>query len=131
MDESEAVAPLGGCYSNTNGILRVADQCRDGESAISLGTGSLSVIRRSASRAVTLAPGEATDVAMQCQSGEVAINGGPISWFPGVSVTLSSQFWDGVHPSGWLLTFRNDSSQTRTESFGTHALCVPGTFAVG
>lgn len=78
-----------------------------------------------AQRTITLAPGETGFVSSRCLDNEAVVGGGPTSIPASLTITLSTLFFDG-EISGWTVDFRNDGSESVTESPNVGALCVHG-----
>jgi hypothetical protein len=85
----------------------------------------ITVILRETHQTITLAPGEIGTVASACLDDEAVVGGAPTGMPASLAVAVSTLFFDGVH-SGWLVDFRNDGTESTTETPVVGALCVPG-----
>lgn len=79
------------------------------------------------SRTITIPAGKTYSVSSQCAVGEAVTSGSATSWPPAFTVARSNVFWDGVHPGGWTITFKNTTSTSVMSQVGVSALCIaPG-----
>ncbi len=141
--ETDADATISACAKQTNGGLRLADECRRSEVPVSWnvegpagppGPADLTVMLRERRQTFTVQPvssGQGPGGASSfCQPGEVAISGGMTTF--GADLFPLEYFASGPAGTGtgWYVDWINPTDEPVTASVTIGTVCVPGSVTV-